>query len=203
MMPENRNEYNRVVSQREKRDLKPRKIYLDLGHFVFPFPETGLKEIPADEMYVGVDIRQHLNNSRYPDNFHFVEADGKDLPIADGSIDEVYVGNLFGEPSQGQKSKLEILPELKRILSDNGEVVLAETLTPKATPFSLDELPSILDKYGFEVVDLVTQDDEEKWKREISQYNIHASRVYTHAEIMGRRFLIRFKKKPQQSNETV
>ncbi len=202
-MPENRNEYNRIVSEREKRGLKPRKIYLDLGNFVFPFPETGLKEIPADEMYVGVDLKQALPNSMYPNNFHFVEADGRNLPLADGSIDEVYVGNLFGEPSRGQKSKLEILPELNRILSENGQVVVAETLTPKATPFSLEELPGILDKEGFEIVDLVTQDDEEKWKKEISQYNIHASRVYTHAEVMGRRYLVRFKKKLEQTNATV
>ncbi len=203
MMPENRNEYNRIVSQREKRGLKPRKIYLDLGNFVFPFPETGLKEILADEMYVGVDIKQHLDNSHYPNNFHFVEADGRDLPIADGSIDEVYVGNLFGEPSRDQSLKLELLPELKRILSENGQVVVAETLTPKAATFSLDELPALLDKQGFEIIDLVTQDDEEKWKKEIAQYNIHASRVYTHAEVMGRRFLVKFKKKPEQSNATV
>ncbi len=203
MMPENRNQYNRIVSEREKRGLKPRKIYLDLGNFVFPFPETGLKEIPADEMYVGVDINQHLNNVQYPNNFHFVEADGRSLPIADGSIDEVYVGNLFGEPSRNQSLKLELFPELKRILSDNGQIVVAETLTPKAATFNLDELPGILDKQGFEIVDLVTQDDEEKWKKEIAQYNIHASRVYTHAEVMGRRFLVKFKKKLEQPNESV
>ncbi|MEK7651712.1 MAG: hypothetical protein AAB351_00665 [Patescibacteria group bacterium] len=57
MMPGNRSEHNRIVSQREIRGLQPRKVYLDLGNFVHPFPETGLKEIPADEMYVGVDIK--------------------------------------------------------------------------------------------------------------------------------------------------
>ena len=139
----------------------------------------------------------------YPDNFYFVEADGRNLPIADGSVDEVYIGNLFGEPARNQNAKLEIFLELKMIISENGQVVVVETLTPKATPFSLDELPALLDQNGFEIVDLVTQDDEEKWKKEIAQYNIHASRVYTHAQVMGKRFLVRFKKKPEQVNETV
>lgn len=112
-----------------------------------------------DEMYLGFDIGdEHLdiadganpveamvNDQRmrigwtalqaaYPDqNIHFVQADGRHLPLPDRSVDQVVGVNVLGYGAIGDPAIVDIIRESKRVLKTDGEIVFHDFVTPRWT----------------------------------------------------------------------
>ena len=63
-------------------------------------------------------------------------------PLPDATVDEVFIGNVFGDPHVGE-SELRtqvLLQEALRIVSDTGVVIIRETLTPFRTAKHLEPI---------------------------------------------------------------
>lgn len=191
-------DYSEQVAKREAEGSPPKKVYLDLGNGAYPLFEKGEKEISPDEVYIGADSEQPFRAGYYPENLTFVEADGTALPFKDNSIDEIYIGNLFGLISKDQQKKLGIFSEVRRVLSEKGLGIIDESYTPRHAPFTLEQLPQLLNQYGLEVVDVITPEDHEKWEKEVRPYSELAARKYYAQTVNGTPYFVKFKKAEQK-----
>ena len=106
----------------------------------------------SNTTYVGIDTldRQERVHGDYdvfarnveaakrfqPDaNVNFMKADGRNLPLADTSADEVFMANVICDPRVGIQTIDEILRESARVLKAGGRLVLAQYSTPEEAPY--------------------------------------------------------------------
>ena len=144
----------------------------------------------TQNLYIGVNIdsKQHeflAEKIKEVSGFAVLNEKNKDgsidrLPIADGSVDTVFMANVFGEPdsqlimepfknSDGLykgntdiSSKIETLNEAKRLLKQTGRIVILENNTPYKGGLSgkYDSMIELLENGGFRIVDAVNQKDD-------------------------------------------
>lgn len=92
-----------------------------------------------------------------PDSEHIMEP----FKQADGK----YKGN------SGIDSKIETLIEAKRLLKDDGCIVVLENNTPYGSGFSgnYDSMVKLLEDKGFRVIDAINQKDD-NWEKLVAQF---------------------------------
>lgn len=81
-----------------------------------------------------------------------------------GAADEVYVNNVFGDPQVGVGRNAQmLLKEIRRLIDDDGRVVIRETLSPKKSQLSLMSDKAFMRK-GFKVeAKYVLETNPEEW----------------------------------------
>lgn len=187
--PENAHE-----QEQSNEAMKPKRVFLEVGTYQTPVTVFGDKKFGKDDLYIGLDIDEHevrsaKRNSEWRDEDDgrqtgehklFMNADMRRMPIADKSVEELFLGNVLGDPSISDKQKERLLSEAARILKDKRTLVIKETNTPA----SRDKVKQLLADYGFSVERMINPEDNE-WKKEIALYNkSQATRPYWDSYIM-------------------
>ncbi len=187
--------FNKKVEKHEG----PRKIFIDLGasndHFGNmvrdgegpPDPGTDYKVVNLLEPAFPID------ENNYPKNVQFVKADGAEMSfLADSSVSEIYIGNVFGYHI-GLKKTIEILKEAARVLSEDGELVVAEFVSPddsEIKPSNSEKLRKLLEECGLELTIVITPKDP-NWRKEINKYSKSRDERY----FTSTSFMLKAKKK--------
>ena len=185
----------RPESQGENKERR-QKFFVEVGTNANPVPAIGTKEFSENEIYIGLDISplQAKTASRMPltsevaegrrkgpevkKNMFFIAADGRHLPLENQTVDELYFGNVFGDPSiapdflkgptaQGRQMAEGLVDEVKRALRPDGKVIVMENNTPANLPF----LRRIFLERGFEIKKMVREEERARWPQEIVLYD--------------------------------
>ncbi len=120
----------------ERKDLKLGKLYVEIGSGGSPAFFLSKRALNPGDKYVTVDLRAHEHRTsavfgeiEFGDGFEAVLGDGKTLPFADNSTDEVIFNNVFGDEKTFQREAL--LKEAGRIVKPGeGQIVITEHITP-------------------------------------------------------------------------
>jgi len=157
---------------------KPKKIFVEIGVGGSAIPALGGKrKFEGDEYYFGIDVREEdlkiskdLARDVYKlelgKNIHFLEADARNLPFEDKSVDEIFFGNIFGYRRIPLADKKKFLEEARRVLKDeNGILIVKETLTP----IGFNDLENLLKEYHFQLQKKIGCRDKE-WEEELEKY---------------------------------
>lgn len=90
--------------------------------------DTGIKSINSYE-----NNSFGINNGRYDEN-------KVETAFPDGTVDEVYLSNVFGDRqvASEQNTKL-LLKEVSRIVDKNGKIVIRESITPERSLLNMDD----------------------------------------------------------------
>lgn len=145
-----------------------------------PMIFLGDKEFSENDIYIGLDIDKEnikaaksaaksiIESGNRPavKNYMFMAADMRRLPLSDGSVDELFLGNVLGDSSIWTGNKNKLFKEIKRVLKYDGSVIIKETYTP----FELEELDKLLKTYNFQIIRSVIPGDKE-WDEEVQKYN--------------------------------
>ncbi len=154
---------------------KPKQIFVEIGTNGLAVPFIGERQFGDGQFYVGIDInREMLEQSKesveYTDrstsHIMFVQANGEQIPIADRSAHEVFLGNVLGDPHISHESKDRFLAEARRIVTDDGEVIIKENNTPA----ELAMVQPLLKKHGL-VVKKYIDSYMPGWQEFIQQYH--------------------------------
>jgi ubiquinone/menaquinone biosynthesis C-methylase UbiE len=120
---------------------KPR-IIVEIGAGQRPAPKEGARDMGNNDIYIGIDPERDLLDIGRGDTLverkiaggegklAFVAGKGEELPIREGTADEVIIGNLFGEPRVGFEEKKAILRQAAGALKEHGRLVVKENYTP-------------------------------------------------------------------------
>lgn len=159
---------------------KSKRLILEIGSGKTPFIIEGKRKIETQEHYFGIDINPYKTRYSalmlgvpYSDKFTLMTADARNLPLRDGSVDEVVMCNVVGDSrvkEEGEPLIIETLggnnksiapkaykknnpgfesfiEKITRVLDQNGTIVFVETYSPFIT--SVEELEKLMKKYGF------------------------------------------------------
>lgn len=151
---------------------KTDEIYVEVGPGLTPAAITGSRTFEDGRMYLGIDSAEgdymatsegdygrQVRNSlaslavetsveRPGERITFIEGDGKHLPIADGSVREVYMANVLTAP-QRPSERRKILSEARRVLEEDGTAVVKVTWDTWMWP--KDEVAGWMEKAGLKI----------------------------------------------------
>ena len=154
------NEGELKKQEQKEQEPKPMRVFIDIGSGQNPVAATGLRKFYEDEIYIGIDrnINEiktgkivfekdwHLKDVR-PDSdkarAYFIQADATCLPLKDASASEIIFGNVFSSNNIKQDIKYKLIEEAKRVLADDGTIIIEDTNTPEV---SFDFISKILKK---------------------------------------------------------
>lgn len=140
-------------------------------------PIIGDKKTVESGLYVAVELnhgaskktREALNElqkNQERKNHFVIEGNATKMSfLGDSSVDEIYFGNVFGDPKSSGTYLL--LKEAKRVLKKAGRLVVREDM-PASKPLKIVELD--LTDLGF-VVEKVVRPHDPEWKKEINVYS--------------------------------
>jgi ubiquinone/menaquinone biosynthesis C-methylase UbiE len=168
----------------EKENLK--KVFVEIGTSYSPITVRGNRVFGKDELYIGLDIdprnienaKKATENIGGQENKNFITADASSLPLTDGSAQEIFIGNVFGDPRIPLTTKEKFLSEAKRVLSEEGKIIILETTTPA----NFLELKTILNKEGFKLEKVIRPDvghkidgykkEDLEWEQSVAPFKI-------------------------------
>lgn len=174
------------------------RVTVEFGTGNLPlFASQNVTIFDQDNLYIGVNIdpKQHKRLADRIDNLHgfaILNEDIDTLPLPDGTIDTIFMGNVFGEPdskyimadfrypdgyyrgNSNMESKVKTLHEAGRLLKPDGHLVILENTTPYRMSKGVMQRPSsdmttILKNGGYKVVEAVDRRDDE-WIELVSQF---------------------------------
>lgn len=129
---------------------KSEEVYVEVGPGLAPAVVTGSRTFEDGRMYIGVDsaegdymataegdygqqvqrklaaLATKMASERPGERIAFIEGDGKQLPLADDSVKEVYMANILTAP-QRPSDRRKLLSEAYRVLEDDGTAVVKVT----------------------------------------------------------------------------
>ncbi len=197
-----RREENVAEQEISAAEKKPQRVFVDFGAGRHPVAGADWEKFRDNYTYVAIDYDPEelkfgkndlLEKIGYiPENVLFVQSNGKNIPLQSNSVDEIYFGNVFGEPFRKEfkkKKEPELISERKtiidirnfvseagRILKDNGLIVILETYTP--TDSSENDLKKTLESAGFVIEKRIGAEDPgfvTEW-RKYDSFHEHFSR---------------------------
>lgn len=133
----------RMVGSPERGEEKKNKIVVEIGTDGKPFFLLGNRQLQSDERYFAIDIDKDgtkrtskmLNRLDVEKQSMPVQADARNLPFADETVDEFVLTNVFGDMGRSHPEYYgEMLQEIVRVLKKNGKVSITETYTPDFVP---------------------------------------------------------------------
>jgi hypothetical protein len=164
-------------------------------YWIHPFVEEDSQEPLNDEQRQILiknlrGVSTYFIQQRTGESIHFLVADAHQLPFPDQSISEVFMSNVIGS-QLGYGSVSKILINIERVLSQDGHLVIRETMTPQWS-FE-DDLEDNLKQHGFQITEMAKfgtdryneylntygatrEDIDPDWSRE-SMYYCTASRI--------------------------
>ncbi len=107
-----------------------------------PAPFFGKRKLGENETYIDIDIDRSSVASakglaeRLPKHMgkgrnYFINADAENLPLMDGSVDEIFMGNVLGDEMHIEWSaRKKFITEASRALSKGGRLIILEGYTP-------------------------------------------------------------------------
>jgi len=152
-------------------------IFLEIGPDLSPVPMVGKRKFDGNNYYVGIDINadsvesdKKRAESHGMKNVSFAQGDGRKMPFADETVDEVFLSNVFGSPkvANDEKTINLLFNEISRVCQKNGILIIKETNTPEAMHY--DKIKEIAEQYGFTVEQMVRKGDE-NWDEMIELYS--------------------------------
>ena len=173
-------EFEKKEKSDNEKELKPKKVFIEVGTHDYPVSWVGKKEFGKNDIYVGLDLDEgRLREGRestdsvgkLKKNIYFLRSDAGELPFGNETSGEVFLGNVFGDPSIPDRKKESFLKEAKRILKKGGRIIIKET----NTPYSKKSLEELSQKYGF-VIEKMIQLSSPEWEKEVSVYDQLAGR---------------------------
>src|SRR3989344_8058812 len=92
------------------------RVFVDFGAGRHPVAEVDTKRFQGNEMYIAVDYdidelrrgKEALSKKQVGDiktNALFVHTEKGKVPVEDQTVDEIYFGNVFGEPFRKEFKK--------------------------------------------------------------------------------------------------
>ncbi len=164
----------------EKREQAKRRVFVEVGTNAIPLPFLGEKEFGENDAYIGLDINKEevksakqsaemleAYNERPKINKKlFVAADMGHLPLPDNAVDQLFLGNVLGDPSILKEDHNKLFEEIKRVLTKDGELIIKEN----NTPLPKDDLSDFLFRHNFKISRFITPRDAE-WVKEMKQYH--------------------------------
>lgn len=165
-----------ITEQAEKKEQIYKKVFVELGTHYIPLPMLGNKKFLEDELYIGIDIRGDLvkqakQNTNLAhegsdfENIQFLQADAKRLPLKNKAAEEILLGNVLGDPSISLTDKATFLEEAKRVITEEGVIVIKET----NTPLERDILMKLLANHHLEMIKEVNEMSAD-WPDAIAPY---------------------------------
>jgi ubiquinone/menaquinone biosynthesis C-methylase UbiE len=119
-----------------------KRIIVEVGCGILPFPRSGKRKIALGEHYLGIDVSKERLPTLPPElvtrllsrggQVGFTVARGEALPLPDESVHELHFVNIFGDLQIPVQVKRRMLAEARRALRPQGRIVVTETLTPRA-----------------------------------------------------------------------
>ena len=162
------------VNQENKE--RQKGVFVDVGFGDYPVLKCGKRVFGEDEIYLGLELdREKVDDiaEEYEGNtgiqFKKIEGDQDEFrfPVADGTVTEVHIGNVFGIPGAVNTHNLQlVLEESIRILKEGGTLSVLETLTPN---YSRDYFEEILKRYNLRITSSITPNSPE-WEQIVSEY---------------------------------
>lgn len=98
------------------------------------------------------NAQKYFSQDRPMESINFLVADAHYLPFKDGSMDEVFLSNVFGSQLSYHSLEL-ILKNIERVVRPSGKIVIRETGTPQWS--WREDMPDMLKKHGFSSVEFV------------------------------------------------
>jgi len=128
-----------------------KRIIVEVGCGSYPFfsPDSGKRTLTEQEVYIGIDrfednqLRERAEKIlqvQIPGAYSLLQADARQLPLADHTADEVIYCNVFGDYRVAD-IKQQVMTEAARVIRRHGVVTIVETYSPEDTP--LNELSTI------------------------------------------------------------
>lgn len=156
-----------------KEEEKPlKRVFVEVGTHYLPIPFMGSKNFADDELYIGIEksnklVKEAKKNAERAyqrkknnlENIHFLQADAERLPIKNEIAEEVFLGNVLGDPSISLISKEKFLEEAKRIVKKDGVIVVKET----NTPLNHDVLMKLFIDHNLQIMKEVKKSSSEEW----------------------------------------
>lgn len=163
--------------EKKNKEAEPqiKKVFIELGSGNAPVSWAGKKEFDENEIYVGIDrasadlleAKERMEEVGAENkNIHFVQTNIKTLPLKNHSADEVFLGNVLGDPSIKDAEKDKFIEEAKRVLKENGRIVIKETYTPPDYKY----LKDFIKKHGLSVEKGADINNPE-WKELVEPYD--------------------------------
>lgn len=102
-----------------------------------------------------------------------ISSSGKFRPetvLPDEAVDETFASNVFGDENMAnsRENTLSMLGEMSRLTSEEGRIVIRETISPRANPFLTKEL---FEESGLKLDLIIIQDATDDWERLEEVYN--------------------------------
>lgn len=174
-----------------QREHNPNYVMVEIGHGHYPVAKN--QEFESPRLYVGFENWQYRSDSKDAARQHtkqFRQAEGNasknavfisnDSPLyekpeygtvlPEGMADEVFLGNVIGDPHVYEnygKRIAEMLSEAVRLLSDTGKIVIRETITPNYDQYDKDEVEHQLDAairdLGLKKLGRISGDQSDEW----------------------------------------
>lgn len=129
------------------------KNILEIGSGILPrIRQNGEKYIAIDwdydDLLCGKSDFKRGKEKLISDSL-FVCVQAENIPIKDGSIDEIFVSNVFGYPSRTRENSFfRILEEICRVLKNDGLVKIVESYSP----YDENRLKQLFSRQGFSFV---------------------------------------------------
>lgn len=173
----------------ERKEFKPQEekeqIFLEIGVGRYPLVRwqsflEHLKENPKIH-YIGIDIEESfLKLDKLEIEGGFISlpelkkriflsvASGENLPLKDESVQEVFLGNVLGDPQFGYKLerkllgipfseveriKIKMLWEIWRVLKPAGRLIILENATPEVADEFLENHREEIEEKFFQITD--------------------------------------------------
>lgn len=151
-----------------------KRVIVEIGAGIKPFPASGNRGLANNEHYVGVDFYHDPNDAERADqklkalqsgSYELTKPDGTHIPLKDHMADEVVLCNVLGDP-RVERTRLQLIKEAKRIMKkDTGVITIVENYTPFSMP--LRNLRLLMAQQGL----IQVNKDSQKDKNEIRQYS--------------------------------
>lgn len=165
----------KLKEQKKEEPKLPKRVFVEIGTRDFPISWVGNKKFGKNDIYAGLDLNEsHLREGRentdsadkLQKNIYFIRADAATLPFENETTDEIFFGNVFGDPSISIQKKETFLEEAKRILKNGGNIIIKET----NTPFPENSMIKLAEKHGIAIKKMVRKSSPD-WKEEVDKYD--------------------------------
>ena len=167
------------IEQHGERERAPKRVFVEIGTHSLAASWMGSDAVRPDDLYIGVDLHRSLletsrdltqGHGKMNENRLFVQADAEHMPVRDGVVHEVYLGNVMGDPAISLRAKDRFLAEARRIVADDGRVVIKENNTPA----ELDDVRRLLRTHGF-IVEGFIESRSPGWDDAVRPYHRSAA----------------------------
>jgi len=152
------------------------RIYLEVGPWHTPTAATSTREYSGDNVYIGMELnqgdyhdpdmfdmqRQYVGDRLESENIILTQGDGRNTVLPEGTVHEVYMGNVL--PAVEEEDIEKLLTEAHRIMDGTGPLIIDAGDTSEE--YFVEDVQDVLATTGFNVTEVLREDgeDPERWR---------------------------------------